>query len=218
MLVMFAAAVALPYVMSSDFRSGKPAHVPPAGHEAELAPISTAVANGEPASARPLAPIAPGSLAARTSQDPAPPVRHTPRPSQDLSQVINFQVTPAWILHQWPRVSASLAALEMQGYRVALVSGTQEDDLAGALTYYFDNAEHVAQITFQGSTGDPRKLVALVTGTFGFVRAASEDPSVMIYNVKWNGEPRSELRIRTARVVRAEDARGRYELELSIRR
>ena len=49
-----------------------------------------------------------------------------------------------------------LAELDVQGYRVPLVTGTSRDDLAGSLTYYFDKTHHVTHIHFRGTTGDPQ--------------------------------------------------------------
>jgi len=56
------------------------------------------------------------------------------------------------VISRWPRVSAGLAELQLQGYRVPLVSGTTANDLAGALTYYFNSRQQVQRITFQGTT------------------------------------------------------------------
>jgi hypothetical protein len=139
-------------------------------------------------------------------------------PTIDLNTVMNFTVTPAWVLQQWPRVSASLAELDFHGYRVPLVTGTREDDLAGSLTYYFDRDQRVARITFYGSTGDPRKLITLVTGRYGFVQDATDDPAVVVFDVKWNKKPYSILRLRPVKIVRANDPRARYDVELSIQR
>ncbi|HEV3024657.1 MAG TPA: DUF6690 family protein, partial [Pirellulales bacterium] len=58
-------------------------------------------------------------------------------PVVDVQQAFRFDVTSAWVLGRWPRVSAGLSQLDLQGYRVPLVTGTKPDDLAGSLTYYF---------------------------------------------------------------------------------
>jgi uncharacterized protein DUF6690 len=135
-----------------------------------------------------------------------------------LGEVLQFNGTPSWVMARWPRVTASLAELDLQGYRVPLVTGTGEDDLAGSLTYYFDKEQHVAYINFHGTTGDPRKLVSLVMSRYSFVRQSTDDPSLALYQVKWNGKPLSELRIRTARVLRADQPHARYEVDLAMKR
>ncbi len=225
MLMMLGAAGGLPYVVSSQLGSNSAEHTESA---------DTAAPHAESASthASPALPLAvtetPPSVSAQQASTaahkaPASPSALSPAPrprsqSADLGQFINFAVTPAWVLAQWPRVSASLAEIDLQGYRVALVTGTQEDDLAGSLTYYFDHQQQVARITFSGSTGDPRKLISLVTGRFGFAHDATDDPAAVVYAVKWNKKSHSELRIRPVKIVRANDPRNRYDVDLSIRR
>ena len=138
--------------------------------------------------------------------------------AQDLGEVLRFDGSPEWVMARWPRVTAGLAELELQGYRVPLVSGTSQDDLAGSLTYYFDKDRHTARIIFHGTTGDPRKLVSLVTSRYHFQPEKTADPGLSLFQVKWNGKPHSELRIRPARVVRANQPHARFEVDLAIRR
>lgn len=138
--------------------------------------------------------------------------------SQSLDEVLQFTPSPAWVMARWPRVTSSLADLELQGYRVALVSGTAQDDVAGSLTYYFDREQRVARIVLHGMTGDPRKLIALVTKRFSFERKQADDPSSALFQVTRNGKPQSELRIRPARVVRADQPNARFEVDLAMTR
>jgi hypothetical protein len=139
-------------------------------------------------------------------------------PPQDLAEVLHFNGTPAWVMTRWPRVTAGLSHLDLQGYRVPLVTGTGESDVAGSLTYYFDHEQRVKFITFRGTTGDPRKLIGLVTQRYQLKPQESEDPGTSLYQVRWNGKPMSELRIRPARVVRADQPFARYEVELALMR
>ncbi|HVC93934.1 MAG TPA: DUF6690 family protein [Pirellulales bacterium] len=139
-------------------------------------------------------------------------------PIVDMGQALRFDVTTAWVLGQWPRVSAGLAQLEMQGYRVPLVTGTRPDDLAGSLTYYFNHRQRVERITFNGSTGDARRLVALLVTNFGFVRVLAGDASLFLYEVKEGGKVKSELRIKPSRIVRADSPHTRFEVSLVIQR
>ena len=137
-------------------------------------------------------------------------------PVVELAEALRFNVTASWILGRWPRVTTGLPDAGLQGYRVALVSGTQEDDLAGALTYYF-NKNHVCQrITFQGTTGDARKLISMLTTRFGFERQTSDDPGVYLYQIRWNGRATSELQVRPARVIRASAPTARFEVLLAM--
>jgi hypothetical protein len=152
--------------------------------------------------------LAPGRVAPRWE---GPPVR-------DLAEVFQFDVTVPWVTSRWRRVSAGLAEQGLRGYRVPLVTGTADSDLAGSLTYYFDSQQRPAKITFAGTTGDPRRLVTLVTGRYGFRRQASTDPGLVLLEDRWNGRTRGRLAIRTAQVVRADAPRARYELDLVLAR
>ena len=77
-----------------------------------------------------------------------------------LAEVLRFDVSPAWVLQRWPRVSTDLAVLQLHGYRVPLVTGTNQNDVAGSLTYYFNPSQQVQQITLRGTTGDPRAIIS----------------------------------------------------------
>ena len=138
---------------------------------------------------------------------------------QDAGTVFDFNVTPEWIVARWPAVSTGLAQLPLEGYRVPLVTGTAQHDLAGCLTYYFDPRQKLQQITFVGTTGDPRPLIGLLTTRFQFGRRLANDPGLVIYEAgQLNGQPASVLRIRLAS---ADDSSGpyrSYNVELSLRR
>jgi hypothetical protein len=150
------------------------------------------------------------------ARGPAQPLHRIEGPPvTDLGEVIRFDATPNWVISRWSRVSTAAAGPDLQGYRVALVTGTREDDIAGALTYYFNRQQRVQRITFQGTTGDARRLVGLVMSRYGFEPQQS-DPSVYLYQVRWNGRPLSELQVRPARVVTAGAAHSRYDVALEI--
>ena len=87
-------------------------------------------------------------------------------PVRGVAQVFRFDVTPEWIVRSWPQVSTGLAQVQLQGYRVPLVTGTTENDLAGSLTYYFNAQQQVVQIAFHGTTGDVRNLLALLSNRY----------------------------------------------------
>lgn len=139
-------------------------------------------------------------------------------PAKNLEEVLQFEGSPAWVMARWPRVTAGLAELDLQGYRVPLVSGTGQDDLAGSLTYYFNKSQKIERIIFHGTTGDPRKLITLVTSKFSFLHEPTSDPSLSLFQAKWHGKPHSELRIRPARVLRADQPNARYEVDLAMKR
>ncbi len=136
-----------------------------------------------------------------------------------LEDVLRFDITPGWIVANWPRVSAGLADLQLLGYRVPLVTGTGEDDLAGALTYYFDGQHRLQKITFEGTTGNVQRLVALVTRRFGLARRITNDPQVFVYERPGpDRRPESELWIRPAPVLQVSDPHHRFRVSLTLRR
>ena len=69
---------------------------------------------------------------------PAGPSPLETLPTPTLAEVLRFDVTVEWVMQRWPRVSTGLPYLQLQGYRVPLVSGTSLRDVAGSLTYYFN--------------------------------------------------------------------------------
>ena len=97
----------------------------------------------------------------------APPPR-VYQPVSNLGEVIRFDVFPNWVKARWPRVSTPPGELNLEGLRVPLVTGSSSHDLAGALTYYFDQRHQVQRICFQGWTSDARYLVQFLTEEYGF--------------------------------------------------
>lgn len=148
----------------------------------------------------------------------APESAGSPAPTVAMEEVFRFDHTTGWVLAHWPRVSAGLAELDMQGYRVPLVTGGQPDDLAGSLTYYFNKRQRVQRITFFGSTGDARRLVSLLALRHGFVREIGADPSLFLYRVRQYRKVISELRIKPSSVVRSDSPHARFDVALLIER
>jgi hypothetical protein len=137
----------------------------------------------------------------------------------DFTEVLRFDLTPAWIVNRWPRVSTGLAQLGLQGYRVPLVTGTSQHDLAGALTYYFNYQQQVQRITFRGTTGDHRRLVQFLTAYYGFVRRPTNSPGVFLFEVPRNdAEAQSFLWIEPAGVLKYSEPYQRFDLTLTLER
>lgn len=137
-------------------------------------------------------------------------------PVQDFLEVFNFNADARWVSMRWPRVSTALADLNLEGLRAPLVTGSQYDDLAGSITYYFDRDGHVQRITFHGTTGDERRLVHMLTTHFGFKHEPTLDAG--LYLVKWNGTPTSVLMLRNAAVLNAAQPHTRLNVALEINR
>lgn len=140
-------------------------------------------------------------------------------PTPTLAEALRFDVSPAWVLQRWPRVSTDLAQLQLHGYRVPLVTGTKSDDVAGSLTYYFNPGQQVQQITLRGTTGDPRALISFLNERFGYVRRPTNDPGRLIFEtVNSSGKTSGTMIIQSAPVVRANQPYQRYALDLTIER
>ncbi len=138
--------------------------------------------------------------------------------THDLSDVLRFDVSPAWVYRRWARKSTALSELDLYGVRVPLVTGTGVDDLAGSLTYYFGSSGGVERLSFRGRTGDARKLIALVVSRFGLRRQQPEMPGELLYEVRWNGKAMSRLRVTPASVIWASSPHATYAVELDLNR
>ncbi|MCE9604868.1 MAG: hypothetical protein K8U03_08200 [Planctomycetia bacterium] len=158
--------------------------------------------------------------AAHTAADPAAtkPVSAHDEKLVPFEQALRWEITPVWVMSTWPRVTTHLSELDAQGYRVTLVSGTAQSDIAGALTYYFDAKQQLQRITFNGTTGDARRLVQFLVTNHRFERRLLDDPSVYLYQVEQDQRALSELKIKTAPIVRASGALSRFEVSLVMRR
>jgi len=134
----------------------------------------------------------------------------------DFADVFRFNATPQWIAARWSRVTMIYSDPRFQGYRAPLLTGSGIDDLAGTITYYFDLNGVIQRLTFEGTTGDPRRLVQLMTGPYKF----EQKPNVhgMLYLTQWSGQPISAMRILPATVIDSTAAHRRYNIQLEINR
>lgn len=135
-----------------------------------------------------------------------------------MEQAFDFSITAPWVLGRWPRVTTRLSQLDLQGFRVPLVTGTKIDDLSGSLAYYFDQRDQLQRITFYGVTGDARRLAALLSNRFGLRRFETTDPQVYLYQALWNGEPRAQLWIQPRAVIDIDKPYERFEVTIAIDR
>lgn len=143
-----------------------------------------------------------------------------PSPIRAMNEVLRFDISPEWVIGGWPRVMTGLGQIQLKGYRVPLVTGTAEDDLAGSLTYYFDPHSQLQRIVFHGTTGNPQRLIAMVTTRFGFARHILNHPGVILYEVPAAvGEtPKSTLSVESVAIIKASDPYQRYRLSMVIER
>jgi len=142
-------------------------------------------------------------------------------PIVDMNEVFRFDISPDWVVTRFPRVTTGLAILNLQGYRVPLVTGTAEDDLVGTITYYFDASRQVRRIVFEGTTGNPNRLLAFLATYYGFVYRPTNNPAVYLYVVPEEGsrgETHSYLWIRPRGILTSTDPQHRFDLSLVLER
>ncbi len=136
----------------------------------------------------------------------------------NFAEIFRFDATASWVSGRWGRVSTAPGDYGLKGYRVALVTGTGHDDLAGALTYYFDNQHRAKRITFRGVTGDPARLVAYLVQVHGLEREIEEHAGRTLFAKKEWGKRTSTLEIKVAPLLVGSRPHERYELMLTLDR
>ncbi|GEM_PF-909567 len=135
----------------------------------------------------------------------------------ELADVFRFDLTPEEIIARRPRVTAVSSHLDLQGYRIPLVTGARPGDLAGAVTYYFNARHELQRITFSGTTGDTSRLIQFVTEHHGLARRITKSPGIYLYERPNLADgPTSQLLIRPAPVFSAENPYNRFQLELRL--
>lgn len=113
----------------------------------------------------------------KTSIGPAESSMPTPKAPEFLSEslsppipsLLRFDLTADQILATWPQALSLDNEFDGTSYRVRLVSGLHPGDLAGALTYSFNQNSQLVRIDFFGSTRDERPLAQYLGSEFGLV-------------------------------------------------
>ncbi len=180
-----------------------------ASEASTAAPVAQAAPEQKPADMSVAAPD--GTL------QPLPPLAG--QPVRDFGEVFRFDISTRWIAQRWPHVSTGLAQMQLHGFRVPLVTGTDETDLAGSLTYYFGPQQRVERLVFHGTTGDPSRLLSFLARRYRFVHRPVNDAGVYIYEaVTEDGGFAGSAEIRSSWTIRASQPLQRYELKLQLER
>jgi len=227
-LSVLAAAVVVPYLLTNEpwLQSARSSWGTPAPDTGNAQDARV----GWPAPREPIAPVTPPATgsplvpAGWSSGPPAtaplarplelPMLGGPPVPS--LADILRMDVTPPWVLSNWRRVTTVVSSHNVEGLRVPLVTGTELHDLAGSLTYYFDDNQQVTRITFHGKTGDAGRLAAVVMERFDLRPEPAAGAG--LYAARWNGRPVSVLRIRHAPIVRSDRPLERLDVALELNR
>lgn len=136
-----------------------------------------------------------------------------------LEYWFRFDITPAWVEQNWDFVTACVGPMNLQGYRVSLVTGASPDDLTGVLTYYFDNHKQLQQIQFQGTTGHLGRLTAMLRQQFHMSQRIANDPSLTIYETpaSFRGS-KNIMEARAPMVIKSDQLYHRFEVYLQLNR
>ncbi|MGC4006672.1 MAG: hypothetical protein QM811_27535 [Pirellulales bacterium] len=137
--------------------------------------------------------------------DPVPGPKSQELAIATLEEGLNLDMTQQYVLYRWPRVNTGLVEGDLRGYRVPFVTGSNEIDPAGALTFYFDKSHRCSRITFSGTVGNPQRLVMYLVQRYGFAPKNSTEPGVHFYEGHRGSKP-NLLTIRTAQMVRSSAA------------
>lgn len=215
-LMFFLGAALMPYLLSSQspLRAILSSGSSPGAPQPAAAQPSTSAEGAKPAKSGAAATIAAAAASTVGDRQPAAPLEAP----VTLAEALRWDLTPTWVMNRWPRVTTLLAELDLQGYRVPLVTGTGPTDVAGSLSYYFDATQQLRRIEFTGTTGDAHDLVVLLRDRHGFQRRLTEDPSTYLYQVEEDRRALSELRVRAAPVVKSGNPFTRFSLSLVMRR
>lgn len=149
---------------------------------------------------------------AAAANPPVEPVHY-----HTIQQVFRFDVTKEWVYQNFDRKSTGLGDPGMFGVRVALVTGTQMTDLAGALTYYFDGQGQVQHISFRGRTADTTPLVQFLAQTYRFQRMEAP-PGEQLFQVREGSSVFSEMRTRPESVLLETTPHGSFGVVVELGR
>lgn len=183
----------------------------------KASPDVAAVAAVAEGSAQPSAPVSsqpqgPGTVLYPTST----PLEGAP--SISLHEVFRFDISKEWVYRRWSRKSTALAELGLYGVRVPLVTGTKLHDLAGSLTYYFNEGGSVERISFTGRTGDTTQLAMLMMHRYGLQPQSTVVVGEQLLQQRYEEHVFSELRTRPAPVLWANSPHDSFAVELELQR
>ena len=136
-------------------------------------------------------------------------------PPVGVEEAFRFEILPQWVVARFASVSTVAGDPKQLGMRVAIVSGTRSDDLAGSLTYYFDQHHQLQRITFTGRTGDARRLLAAVVPANGL--RSLPTTGAAHYVAGDSKKPTSQVTVNYLPVMPAQSS-ARMEVAVDLRR
>lgn len=131
-----------------------------------------------------------------------------------LRDVIRFDRTPSWVTQNWSRVTTVLADVELEGFRVPLVTGTELTDFAGSITYYFDRQHELQRIVLDGRCGDVTQIERFVVDDLELKKRPTLGAG--LYTYAWNGAHRSMTKLSHAPIVESRSPFSRFSVYMEI--
>lgn len=131
-----------------------------------------------------------------------------------LRDVIRFDRTPSWVTQNWARVTTVLADVELEGFRVPLVTGTELTDFAGSITYYFNKQHIVQRIVLDGRSGDVTAIERFVIDDLELKKQPTLGAG--LYTYSWNGSHKSMTKLSHAPIVESRSPFNRFSVYMEI--
>ncbi len=135
--------------------------------------------------------------------------------------IFRFDRSPDWILKTWTRADTVHSEYPLLGYRVAVITGPDNDDLSGVLTYYF-NRNRLARIDFSGQTGDYNKIQRYLTRVYGLKLSDQSPFNTYLYESSLNSTyfreetAQSSLRITATGTAYADKPKENYDIDIIL--
>lgn len=177
----------------------------------------------EPAEQDPLAisPLDPSRL--QSPGGPGDNVYHSPAElggpvGITLEQALDWNITKNWVYRHWARKSTGLADPTLFGVRVPLVTGSGMTDVAGSMTYYFDNAGILQRMRLRGRTADTSRLVQFATTRLGMQPRRAFSAGDQLFQAIENKRLRGELQTTPESVLWATSPHSSFGVRLETTR
>ncbi len=181
--------------------------------------VRTYPANAVPGGSPLASPPAMAPPAAVDESRPAAAPQQSPPANHSLTELTDFGLQPAGIMQRWPRVATQLVDGDLAEMRVPFVSGTQPQDLAGSLSYFFDRQQALQRVAFQGATGDPTQLVRWTVEQCGLKAEPALGGGMYLARDATNPQMvKAALRLRQAPVARQTQPLRKYFVQLELNR
>jgi hypothetical protein len=163
--------------------------------------------------------VAAGGIGSWFQSTPAQPLALDQGPALPviaLEDALRMNISPVWVTTHWTRVTTVAGAPDEMGLRVAYTSGTKPTDIAGSLTYYFDQRHQLQRVTFAGMTGDESRVITHLMNTFGL----RPQPTIAagLYQAPAGPGKVSQAQVNHLPVVRSAATNARAELAIELNR